>query len=169
MADQNPMAGPRVVPVDLPPAQTGILRDELLDWLAGIEHDLARFPGGLKDSQATVRDADRGIPRRPPRAARPARLMDPSAEFVAAIVGPRIRRIRRAQELSQEALADFAEIHRTQISLIEYGGRLPRIDTMIRLAGGLLVPPCELVDGILGDPRGHRPGRMVVVDRGADG
>ena len=56
--------------------------------------------------------------------------MDASAEFVAAIVGPRIRRIRRGQELSQEALADYAEIHRTQISLIEHGGRLPRIDTV---------------------------------------
>ena len=40
MADQNPTAGPRVVPVDLPPAQTEILREELLGWLAGIEEDL---------------------------------------------------------------------------------------------------------------------------------
>ncbi|MBS1842856.1 MAG: DUF3631 domain-containing protein [Actinobacteria bacterium] len=40
MADQNPTAGPRVVPIDLPPAQTEILRDELLGWLAGIEEDL---------------------------------------------------------------------------------------------------------------------------------
>jgi len=95
--------------------------------------------------------------------------MEPSAEFVAAIVGPRIRRIRRGQELSQEALADYAEIHRTQISLIEHGERLPRIDTVIKLAGGLLVPPCEMLDGILWEPRGHRPGRMVEVERGSDG
>ena len=91
--------------------------------------------------------------------------MDASAEFVAAIVGPRIRRIRRGQELSQEALADFAEIHRTQISLIEHAERLPRIDTVIKLAGGLLIPPCELLDGVLWEPHGHRPGRMVEVDR----
>ena len=95
--------------------------------------------------------------------------MEPSAEFVAAIVGPRIRRIRRGQELSQEALADYAEIHRTQISLIEHGERPPRIDTVIKLAGGLLVPPCEMLDGILWEPRGHRPGRMVEVERGSDG
>ena len=94
--------------------------------------------------------------------------MDASAEFVAAIVGPRIRRIRRGQELSQEALADFAEIHRTQISLIEHGERLPRVDTVIRLAGGLLVPPCELLDGILWEPRGHRPGRMIEVREDPD-
>jgi hypothetical protein len=40
MADQNPKAGPGLVPVDLPPAQTEILREELLGWLAGIEEDL---------------------------------------------------------------------------------------------------------------------------------
>ena len=91
-----------------------------------------------------------------------------SAQFVAAIVGPRIRRVRRGQELSQEALADFAEIHRTQISLIEHGGRLPRIDTVVKLAGGLLVPPCELLEGILWEPRGHRPGRMVEVREDTD-
>jgi transcriptional regulator with XRE-family HTH domain len=95
--------------------------------------------------------------------------MDASAEFVAAIVGPRIRRIRRGQELSQEALADYAEIHRTQISLIEHGERLPRIDTVIKLAGGLFVPPCELLDGVLWEPRGHRPGRMVEVGCESDG
>jgi len=95
--------------------------------------------------------------------------MDGSAKFVASIVGPRIRGIRRGQELSQEALADYAEIHRTQISLIEHGERLPRIDTLIKLAGGLFVPPCEPLDGVLWEPRGHRPGRMVEVDCEPDG
>ncbi len=95
--------------------------------------------------------------------------MDASAEFVAAILGPRIRRIRRGQELSQEALADYAEIHRTQISLIEHSVRLPRIDTVIKLAGGLHVPPRELFDGILWEPLGHRPGRMVEVGKDPHG
>jgi hypothetical protein len=58
MADQNPTAGPRVVPVDLPDAQVDILRDELLDWLAGIEQDLARFSHGLRDPEATVREGE---------------------------------------------------------------------------------------------------------------
>jgi hypothetical protein len=51
------MADPRVVPIQLPPAQTTILRDELLGWLAGIEHDLARFPDRLRDAEESVRDA----------------------------------------------------------------------------------------------------------------
>ncbi|HVX32550.1 MAG TPA: hypothetical protein VHA80_05345 [Solirubrobacterales bacterium] len=57
MADQNPTAGPRVVPLDLPPAQTEILRDDLLGWLAGVEVDL-RKPHRLDDPQASIREAD---------------------------------------------------------------------------------------------------------------
>jgi hypothetical protein len=57
MADQNPTAGPRVVPVDLPPAQTEVLRSELIGGLAGIELDLGH-PEPLEDASATVREAD---------------------------------------------------------------------------------------------------------------
>jgi hypothetical protein len=57
MADQNPTADPRVVPIELPAGQTTILRDELLGWLAGVEQDL-RTPDRLRDPQASVRDAE---------------------------------------------------------------------------------------------------------------
>jgi hypothetical protein len=57
MADQNPTAGPRVVPVDRPLAQTEILRSELLGWLDGIELDLGH-PEPLEDPAASVREAD---------------------------------------------------------------------------------------------------------------
>ncbi|MBN9621458.1 MAG: hypothetical protein J0H06_00655, partial [Actinobacteria bacterium] len=57
MADQNPTAGPRVVPVDLQPAQTVILQAELIGWLAGLELDLAH-PEPLDDREASVREAD---------------------------------------------------------------------------------------------------------------
>jgi hypothetical protein len=57
MADQNPTAGPRAVPVDFPPAQTEILRDELLGWLAGIEEDLeASLP--RPDRVSTVEEGE---------------------------------------------------------------------------------------------------------------
>jgi hypothetical protein len=57
MADQNPMGGPRVVPIQLPAPQTEILRDELLGWLAGYELDLST-PDRLLDPEASVRDAE---------------------------------------------------------------------------------------------------------------
>ena len=50
------MADPRVVPIDLPPAQTEILRDELLGWLAGIEEDLAAGP--LPNPSEVARETD---------------------------------------------------------------------------------------------------------------
>jgi transcriptional regulator with XRE-family HTH domain len=95
--------------------------------------------------------------------------MDATAKQVATIVGPRIRRIRRGLDMSQEALAYNAAIHRTQITLIEWGERLPRIDTMIKLAGGLGVSPCELLDGIVWELRGSRPGRIVEAGQDTDG
>ena len=57
MADQNPTAGPRVVPSTFRDAQTEILRDELLGWLAGIE-ETSTNRRGLPDPSATVREAD---------------------------------------------------------------------------------------------------------------
>ena len=70
--------------------------------------------------------------------------MDATAKQVAGVVGPRIRRIRRGLDMSQEALADNAEIHRTQMTKFEWGERLPRLDTLVKLAGGLGVglEPC---------------------------
>ena len=40
-----------------------------------------------------------------------------------------LRTLRQASDLSQEELAFRAEIHRTQVSFIEGGHRLPRLDT----------------------------------------
>lgn len=57
MADQNPTAGSRVVPVDIPLAQTEILRTELLGWLNGIGLDL-EHPDPLDDREASMREAD---------------------------------------------------------------------------------------------------------------
>ena len=56
MADQNPTADSRVVPLDLTVEQTEILRGELLAWLAGIEEDLATEPP--PDPGALNREAD---------------------------------------------------------------------------------------------------------------
>lgn len=95
--------------------------------------------------------------------------MDATAKQVATVVGPRIRRIRRGLDMSQEALADNAEIHRTQMTGIEWGERLPRVDTLVKIAGGLGVSPCVLIDGVVWEVRGSRPGRIVQVERDTDG
>ncbi len=70
------------------------------------------------------------------------------SETVAERVGANLRRVRRREALSQEQLAVRASLHRTEIGRLEHGERVCRIDTLIRLAGAMAVPPGELLDGI---------------------
>ncbi len=62
--------------------------------------------------------------------------------------GENLRRIRNREDLSQEELARRASLHRTEIGKLENTERVPRIDTLIQLAGAMAVPPGELLDGI---------------------
>jgi transcriptional regulator with XRE-family HTH domain len=50
--------------------------------------------------------------------------------------------------LTQEDLARLVGIHRTEISLVERGGRRPRLDTLLQLAAGVETGPAELLDGM---------------------
>ena len=48
-----------------------------------------------------------------------------------------LRRARQDAGISQEELAERCELHRTEVSLLERGGREPRLGTMIKLATAL--------------------------------
>lgn len=67
----------------------------------------------------------------------------PSAFVIA--FGKRVRELREAAEMSQEALADAAGLHRTHISLIERGQRSARLETIEALAVAMSVQPSELM------------------------
>lgn len=71
--------------------------------------------------------------------------------------------VRRRQQsgLSQEAVGLRASLHRTEISLLERGTRIPRIDTLVKLAGALGVSPCDLLDGIIWRPGEAQPGGFL--------
>jgi len=72
-----------------------------------------------------------------------------------------LRRLRRRSGLSQEELGRLAGLHRTQIGLLERGARMPRIDTLVKLAVALDCDPADLIAGIewrpaqVGDPGGY--------------
>lgn len=72
--------------------------------------------------------------------------------------GENLRGARRLALLSQEELARRAGLHRTEIGLLEHGDRLPRLDTILKLAGGLGVQPGELLHGIRWRAATARPG-----------
>ncbi len=60
-----------------------------------------------------------------------------------------LRQQRTRAGLSQEALADRCDLHRTEISLLERRKRSPRLETIVILARGLnLASASELLDGI---------------------
>jgi transcriptional regulator with XRE-family HTH domain len=60
-----------------------------------------------------------------------------------------LRQHRLAAGLSQEALADLCDLHRTEISLLERRKRSPRLETIVILARGLqLSSPTQLLDGV---------------------
>jgi len=69
-------------------------------------------------------------------------------DAVARRFGDNLRRVRRREGLSQEELAIRASLHRTEIGKLENTERVPRVDTLIQLAGAMAVPPGELLDGI---------------------
>lgn len=59
-----------------------------------------------------------------------------------------LRRAREVAGISQEELAERCEVHRTEISLLERGGREPRLGTMVKLATALGTTPEDLCAGI---------------------
>jgi transcriptional regulator with XRE-family HTH domain len=79
---------------------------------------------------------------------------------VAERFGANLSRLREQAEVTQEELAFRASLHRTEIGLLERGGRLPRIDTLAKLAGALGVKTGELFDGIRWTPGDFRRGQF---------
>lgn len=55
---------------------------------------------------------------------------------------------RDRADLSQEEAAKRAGLHKTEISLLERQLRLPRLDTIVKLAGAFDIEPCELLEGM---------------------
>lgn len=84
---------------------------------------------------------------------------------VAARFGENLQHIRLEKQLKQEEVAFAARLHRTEVSLLERGERVPRIDTVARLAGALSVSSADLLEGIAWKARTSRGGRLEVTRR----
>lgn len=59
--------------------------------------------------------------------------------------GERLREVRREKGISQERLAELADLHRTYVSSVERGERNVTITTIEKLAAALGVPMTELM------------------------
>jgi len=84
---------------------------------------------------------------------------------VARRFGENLRRLRKAADVSQEELGLRSSLHRTEIGLLERGARVPRIDTLIKIASGLGIRiDCALLDGITWTPRTSQAGGFKIEE-----
>ena len=85
--------------------------------------------------------------------------MDFAARF-----GQNLARCRERADLSQEELGVRASLHRTAVGQLERGERIPRADTVVKLAGSLGVRPEELLEGLRWSPGGTTIGQLSVSE-----
>ena len=83
---------------------------------------------------------------------------------IAARFGDNLARVRRGADLSQEELSVRASLHRTEISQLERGLRIARVDTLVKLTGSLEVSAEELLVGLDWMPGDVRYGTFVERD-----
>jgi transcriptional regulator with XRE-family HTH domain len=61
------------------------------------------------------------------------------------LFGVRLRELRLAQGISQEKLAEKADLHRNYVGILERAKQSPSLDTICRLARALKVKPADLL------------------------
>lgn len=69
--------------------------------------------------------------------------MDSQVQF-----GATVRRLRKAAGLTQEQLGERCQMDLSAVSRLERGHRNPRLDTLVRLADALEVPPAKLLEDV---------------------
>jgi transcriptional regulator with XRE-family HTH domain len=80
---------------------------------------------------------------------------------IAGIFGDNLARLRRQADVSQDELATKASVHRTEISQLERGLRMARLDTLVKIAASLEVTADELLTGIGWEPGEIRRGQFA--------
>jgi transcriptional regulator with XRE-family HTH domain len=69
-------------------------------------------------------------------------------QHVLLALGKRMRELRAKQGFSQEAFADHCGLHRTAVSLIERGQRVPSLRTLLTISVGFGISLSELLKGV---------------------
>ena len=117
--------------------------------------DKGSEPGGGPDGHDAVLDGPVESPR--------------TKSEIAVRFGKNLADARRRSRLSQEALAVGASLHRTEIGLLERGERLPRIDTVVKLAGAMQIPTTDLIAGIEWQPGTTQAGAFMPMTDDKEG
>lgn len=75
-------------------------------------------------------------------------MNDPSEAKLLKAFGKRVAEVRRSRGLTQEQLAEKANVTTLSMSFIEQGRRWPRLATLQKLAKCLGVPVAEFFKGL---------------------
>jgi transcriptional regulator with XRE-family HTH domain len=62
------------------------------------------------------------------------------------LFGKRLRELRLERELSQEKLAEMADLHRNYVGVLERGIQSASLDAICKLAAALRVKPADLLE-----------------------
>jgi len=68
--------------------------------------------------------------------------------MIVEIFGQVLREMRVKNHISQEKLAEYCDLDRTYISLLERGLRQPTITTIFKLAKALNISPSSLIEKV---------------------
>jgi len=107
----------------------------------------ARWPGFAGLPVKLLEDARLDLTRARDQIVLKARGMEPLDAFAA-----NVRRLRKERGLTQERLAELADLHMTDIARIETQGRDPGVKVLAKIAHGLGVPASELLEGVEHQP-----------------
>lgn len=91
--------------------------------------------------------------------------MPESKSEAARIFGERVRANRQRLGISQETLAQLAEVHWTFIGQVERGTRNLSLHNIIKIAGGLDVDPAVLISGIRASEVPHEARQQSEAER----
>jgi transcriptional regulator with XRE-family HTH domain len=78
--------------------------------------------------------------------------------------GRNVWRSRSRANLTQEELARLTELSRVDVGAAERGERLPRLDTILKLAAGTETSPCMLLEGLRWRPGYYVEGAFCIED-----
>src|SRR6478752_2089088 len=101
---------------------------------------------------------------RTPDSPRPSLRLARTVVTFAEQFGANLRYCRRRAKLSQEELGVRASLHRTAVGQLERAERIPRADTVVKLAGSLGIHAGELLEGLGWTPGGTRLGSFETSD-----
>jgi len=79
---------------------------------------------------------------------------------VARSFGQKLSVAREKAGLSQDEVSYRSSMHRTEIGELERSIRIPKLDTVIKLAGALEIEPCELMPDVRWVPPAHGDGEV---------